>query len=318
MLLSQAISGFILARTADGLSPHTLADYTHTLRLFQLYATDVELSSLDTGQLRAFFAYLRKDYLPVRSSGDTAPLSNHTLANMWCGVRSFFKWCAVEGLVATRPDLAIQRPQYTAPEISPFTQEELAALLDAAEYTAPAQTARRAAFRMKRPSAARDRALILVLLDTGLRVSELGRLQVRDVDLQSGEVTVAPYQSGRKSRGRHVYLGKASRRALWRYVASRHEGALFVTADGAAMDRNSIRLLLSRLGARAGIARCYPHRFRHTFAIEYLRNGGDVFTLQRLLGHGSLDMVRRYLALAQIDAALAHQRASPVDRWQIR
>jgi len=318
MLLSDAISGFILARTADGYSPHTLADYNHTLRILQIYTTDVELSTIDTGLLRSFFAYLRKDYQPKRSSGDPAPLSNHTLANMWCGVRSFFKWCAAEQLGATRPDVAIQRPQFTPPEVAPFTEAEIAQLLTAAEYSAEAQTHGRAAFRMRRPSAARDRALILLLLDTGLRVSEVGRLCVRDVDMASGEVTVTPYQSGRKSRGRHVYLGKSARRALWRYLGGRAEGSLFQTTNGAAMDRNSIRLVLSHLGARAGISHVHPHRFRHTFAIEYLRNGGDVFTLQRLLGHGSLDMVRRYLALAQTDAALAHQRASPVDRWQIR
>lgn len=318
MLLSDAISGFILARTADGYSPHTLADYNHTLRLLLQYSQDVETSSLDTAHLRSFFAYLRKDYHPKRSSGDPAPLSNHTLANMWCAVRSFFKWCAAEQLVTARPDLAIQRPQYTPPEVEPFAAGEIAALLEHAEYCAPARTERRASFRMRRPTAARDKALILMLLDTGLRVSELGRLSVRDVDMASGEVTVTPYQSGRKSRGRHVYLGKSARRALWRYLGGRAEGSLFQTTNGAAMDRNSIRLVLSHLGARAGISHVHPHRFRHTFAIEYLRNGGDVFTLQRLLGHGSLDMVRRYLALAQIDAALAHQRASPVDRWQIR
>jgi len=305
-----------MARAADGYSPHTLADYGHTLQLLTGYANDAELSKVDTAQLRGFFAYLRTQYRPVRASGDDSPLSNHSLANMWCAVRSFYKWAREEGLVAERPDLGIQRPKYVLAEVEPFTGEEIAALLECAEYASTAKTQGRRAYRARKPTAARDKALILLLLDTGLRVSEAARLQVGDVDLVTGEIAISPYQSG-KSRGRHVFAGKATRRALWRYLTGRRDGSLFLTQEGRAMDRNSIRLVLTRLGERAGVQRAHPHRFRHTFAIEYLRNGGDVFTLQRFLGHSSLDMVRHYLALAQTDAAAAHQKASPVDRWRL-
>lgn len=83
------------------------------------------------------------------------------------------------------------------------------------------------------------------------------------------------------------------------------------------METNSIRCLLRRLGERASVKDVHSHRFRHTFAIEFMRNGGDVFSLQRLLGHSSLEMVRRYLTLADTDAKFSHEKASPADRWHL-
>jgi len=172
---------------------------------------------------------------------------------------------------------------------------------------------------MRRPTAKRDKAIIFFLLDSGLRASELCRLTIKDVDLETGTVRITPFLSGRKSRSRVVYIGKSSRSAIWHYLTERkalnNDEILFIGKNHKVMDRFILGNLLQRTGFRAGIENVYPHRFRHTFAIQYLRNGGDIFTLQRLLGHSDISMVRRYLYIADTDTKAAHQLASPVDRW---
>jgi len=113
-----------------------------------------------------------------------------------------------------------------------------------------------------------------------------------------------------------------ARKAVWRYLANREDGedpkaSLFISADDRPFTKDSLRILITRLGNRAGDKKTYPHKFRHTFAITYLRSGGDVFTLQSLLGHGSLDMVRHYARIAEVDVEPAHRKASPADNWRL-
>jgi integrase/recombinase XerD len=197
-------------------------------------------------------------------------------------------------------------------------------MLKACTYSRATVSATRRSFVTRRPSANHDTALILVLLDTGIRASELCALKIEDVDLATGRVEIRHGVEGgaKGGKGRTIYLGKASRRALWRYPASRDDGQageapLFVTSSGRLMRPSILRHLLTRLGDKAGVFKAYPHKFRHAFAITYLRSGGDVFTLQQILGHSSLDTVRLYARIAQSDVAQAHRRASPVDNWRL-
>lgn len=152
------------------------------------------------------------------------------------------------------------------------------------------------------------------MLDTGLRLSELAGL--RPCDLRpDGSVKVI----GKGARERIVPVGAVARQALVRYLRHAHvaetETAIFRARGGGALGSRGVQQVFKRLKARAGIpGRCSPHTLRHTFARAYLLNGGDVFSLQRMLGHSTLDMVKRYVALADTDLAARHRTASPADR----
>lgn len=321
MRLRQATEGLFFAMRADGYSQATIELYQYVLDRLAHFLGDPDVEEIKPNDLTRYFAYLRTDYKPRRSSGDDAPLSGSTLQNHWKGIRTFFRWAAEE-LELSRPDTKLKLPPNNPKAILPLSEENIKALIDAAEYTRQAATRQRKAFRMRRATAKRDLALITLLLDTGMRAGELGRLDVGDLDLETGEVYIKPFgNSQRKTKSRVIPIGKATRRAVWKYLTTRPDAAngapLFISKTGRRLNANTIRHVLIDLGEKAGVDNCHPHRLRHTFAVEYLRNGGDVFSLQAILGHTSLEMVKNYARLAAIDLKNAHNRASPADNWKL-
>lgn len=319
MKFSQAIEGFCIAKTADGYSTLTIRGYQSSLGTLQEYLKNPEVQDITFEDLKRFMLFLHTDYQPERASGCTDPLATASFHRYWKAIRCFFKWAAEE-LQIPRPDLELKMPAFTNREIVPFTEDEIRALLKACEHTKLVVDSNRKSYQCRRPTAVRDRALILLLLDTGLRAGECVRLRVCDVNLENGEVCVMPHNI-HKTRPRTVYLGNAGKKALWKYLAFREDkhpsDPLFMSINDQALTQVGIRSVIYTIAATAHVQNAHPHKFRHTFAIQYLRNGGDVFTLQRLLGHATLEMVRHYLALADTDSAEAHRRASPVDRWRL-
>lgn len=321
--LAKAITGFLQYKAAEGLSPNTLQSYQRDLKLWLEYAGDIPLQQNTTALLQAYFVWLRTDYQPRRITRNREALASKTIHNFYISLCAFFTWAQRE-LQLPNPIKAIPAPKFEQAPIEPFTKEEVERLLKACEQCNEAKTTDRRKYIMRRATGRRDQAIIMTLLDTGLRASELSALKVGDVDLKTGKVLVKHGRLGgaKGGKGRTVFLGKAARRAVWRYLAEREDGEepeapLFLVKYDRPMNKNALRLLIVHLGEKAGVKKCHPHRFRHTFALTYLRAGGDVFTLQALLGHSTLDMVQHYARLAEIDIEQAHKRASPADNWRL-
>lgn len=315
MKLSEALEGYYIAMQAEGKSDATIDIYKVMHRHLIKFVGDAPPETITTKQLRDFIVWLKSDY---KNAHTGEPVSTSYLANAWKSIRSFFFWASLE-FEMERPDLNLKMPRSAHRLVKPFSEKDIGLILQACAYSRKYTMPNGKTFRVRNSAHKRNVALILVLLDSGLRVGEVSRLNVSDLNIELGEITVSPFGKGQKSTPRHVYIGSRTKKSLWGYLQTRDSlseaDPLFISSlQNRRMSRFTIGKALRDVGKRADVQKVHPHRFRHTFAIQYLRNGGDVFTLQRLLGHSSLEMVKRYLTLADTDARAAHQKASPVDR----
>jgi integrase/recombinase XerD len=323
LALSMAIIGFSNHKTAEGLTERSIDSYKRDLEQWAAYAGDIDIAQITKQDIEAYLFYLRTEYVPHRFGGDTRALSPKTLRNIYITLASFFTWASREFRMEN-PMKEIPAPRFQNAPIEPFTQDDVQRMLKACVYSREADPVNRRRFVMRRPTANRDQAIILTLVDTGLRALELCSLKIENFDPKRGKLEIKHGVEGgaKGGKGRSVFLGKTARASVWRYLAGREDenepdAPLFAVSHFRPFNPASLRHLIKRIAERAGVKDAYPHKFRHTFAITYLRAGGDVFTLQMLLGHGSLDMVRHYAQIAQVDVEQAHRKASPVDNWRL-
>lgn len=318
--LSQAIAGYLIDAQARRLSEHTLADYQNTFRKFRAFlGSDPLLPLITVERLREFFADLAVPRAPAgiaarpcRAIGKKQSLNIHT------GLAALWTWCVRNGYAERNIVHDIQRPKPERPTIVPFSQDDIKRLLAECERSRSYMRAGQRITDRERPTAERDRALILLLLDTGVRASELCGLRLLDIDLRNNRITV----TGKGSKERSLPIGPLTNKALFRYLSAERKDAkvnerAFVGLGAVPLNRDSLLKLLKRLGERAHVADVHPHRFRHTFAIEYLRNGGNTRALQEALGHETLEMIRTYTRIAEADLVNGHKLASPVENWRL-
>ena len=310
MKMSKSLLGWQLHMSAGNYSTVTIQGYIPAIKKVIDFLDDPDAGDVTVWQLEAFLIHLRE-----------TGVSESTRQYYWKVIKSYFSWASKrKGLNIQRPDEELEMPTVPEPDVQPYTEQEIRSLLQVCKETEEAETHDRESYKAKRPTALRDQCLILVLLDTGIRVSELCRIQYKDINLQNQSIHIKAFETGKKSKDRIVYLGANTMSVLWKMCAENDDTDNYVFYSTAhirnfPLSRNAVDHLLKRLGERAGIQHCGAHRFRHTFAIQYLRNGGDIYTLKRLIGHSSLKMVQRYLQLSETDAQTAHRKASPVDNW---
>lgn len=308
--IRRLLDGWLLVGDIDQHSSSTLTTrriLTDKLLWF-LRAKGFEVCDLHA--LRAFLHYVANGHKEEGGRWGnphmTRPVRPRTVKDYHMHLRTFFRWLVAEDVLDVSPVERIPVPISRADQVKPFTEAEIDALLAASKRT-------------KHPR--RDEAILLLLFDTGLRASEVCGLTIGDIDLKGRCATVL----GKGNKRRVVYFGKRTVAALWNLLKDRELEAdepLFLADRGVSagepLTRNGLFQLIERLGKAAKVDGAHPHRFRHSFAVTFLRNGGNQFTLQQLLGHTSVTMTGRYVALAQADLANQHRQYSPADRLRGR
>jgi len=293
--LTRHFQGFLLACKVDGLSPRTLADYQYKIGAFVDYCTSQGISEpkkLTVTGIRLFMLKLQEKNAPV------------SVSDYYRSVKRFLNWMVEERVLKHNPMATIRPPKVPQKVILPFTVEHIKRLLLLCDD--------------RKFLGARNRALILIFLDTGLRLSEMAGIQLEDVDFDRETIKVM----GKGAKERVVRIGRTAQKALLRYLLMRQDShpCLWVTEEQSPLTHWGIAGVMRALKQRAGIegVRCSAHTFRHTFATRALLNGAGEFEVQSLLGHSKLDMTRRYAASLRSEAAVVgHRRFSPVDNMRL-
>ena len=276
------------------------------------FLTENHHEQCGTQELKAFLAYLGRSHQGPegrwnngRKCSQVRPL---TIRTYHAHLRTCFRWMVAEGNIDDSPMESIAAPIIRTDQVQPFSEAQIEALV-------------RESKRSRHPK--RDEVIVRFLYDTGMRASELCSLKTKNLDVTGRRCVV----QGKGNKYRTVYFGKQTAKALIHYLReSPREPVQTVfysdrgTQTGEALRPNGLLQLVGRIGTAAKIeaTRCSPHTFRHSFAVQFLRAGGNVFSLKEILGHTTLTMVNRYVSLAQADIENQHRQFSPGDRLGTR
>jgi site-specific recombinase XerD len=312
--LNSLVKGFILTQRTDCKSPRTIEYYESNLRRFLWYAERQEwpedVRMITEWHIREFLAYVSGEGNRWGLEGNGSESSRTkatycTVHHYYCVLKTFFNWCVRESFILESPLAKIKLKNPKLNVVQPYSNEDIIKLINVCDY----DYRNNAQFL-----GSRNKAIILMFLDTGLRVSELAGIKIEDVGFERGWIKV----KGKGAKERVVRIGATAQKALWRYLVYREKSKhqeLWLTEEFKPMKAGGIQIMIQRLKERAGVtARGNCHKFRHTFALSFLRQDRNPFNLQYLLGHSDLRMVKHYVStLGMEDALKAHESASPAD-----
>lgn len=302
MTIQEAIQAYVTIARSEFKSEKTIAWITTSARSFERFVgSEIAVGDLRLEHVRGWIAALRiqpryADHpFAKRTTATVSPIAINTYVR---GLKLLITTLVRSDVLRSHPLERIRAPKAPQLTIQPYSHEQMHAILEAVSTG-------------MHPF--RDRAMVALSLDSCLRRSELLGLSGEDVDLHGRQLTVM----GKGQKQRVVPFGNWAHDLLTAYLQRERPQAsdshIWLTKNGLPLTVGGWQQVLRRVSGRLGWW-VNAHAFRHTGAVMYVRNGGDPFRLQLLLGHSDLAMTRRYCAIADGDLRDAHRTASPGDR----
>lgn len=290
------IQAFLETKKAENIATGTLTFYRNKLALFHTFCTSQGINlmqDISPATIRQFLLFLQE-----RGNNDGGIHAHFRT------VRTFLRWYEAEFEPEgwKNPVLKVKAPKIAIEPLAPVEYETVVSMMNVCGNDLVGK---------------RDRAIMLTLLDSGLRANELLSTKLADYDQLIGQIFVA---KGKGRKPRTVFLGEKSRRAVRQYLKLRHDSCpfLWITDSGEKLSYWGLVSEFKRLAHKAKVPKPSIHSFRYFYALTCLRNGMDIFSLQELMGHSDIQVLRRYLKQTENDVREAHRRASPVDNLPAR
>lgn len=287
------LEALLLDCSARSYSPRTIEGYRKVLTVFVKFCNALDIHDPKDVTPNHIRLYL------VQQQTHMATISVH---HHYRAVKRFFNWMVEEDILKEIPfkNVHMKVPQII---IQPYPMETIERMVAACDDT--------------KFIGSRDKALILMLLDTGLRLKEITSVMISDINPQSGLITVL----GKGNKKRVVRVGKRAQKALFKYLMKRNDEYpnLWVSEERRPLTSWGVYRSIHSLSHALGITdvKRLVHAFRHTFATQSLRNGAGEFEVQSLLGHTTLKMTHHYVeTLNSQDAVISHRKFSPADNMR--
>ena len=309
--IQEAFDFFVLIKRTKGVRPRTQADYHTQFTYFtdwlsEDYSDITNIADIDTEILREYVVYLSDEHYNEKT--EDYGLSPYTINIRIRFLKAFFNTLFAEEKVEANPAERLDLMLVDEDTYEPLDDVEIEALLDAPDEEYYPQF--------------RDKVAMLLMLDTGIRIGEVFALEVEDVDVK-GRVINLPASKAKNRKARIIPISNLVAKLLLELISENkaHFDAshVFLSNSGTPYQPNSFRRRLLKYKKEAGIdKRVSPHSLRHQFCRDYILNGGDVFTLQRIVGHADIQTTRKYVQMTGVDIKDQHALYSPVARIRKR